>query len=415
MAGRRKRGGSIVGALDIGSSKIACLIFEMPGQRRGETGLPRILGFGHQRSHGLKAGVITETDAAEGAIRAAVAQAERNAGVTLRDVYVAITCGRLASLSFAATAQTSGGVVRDGDIDRLNDGARAYAERDGRVLVHMNRKAFRLDGAVGGDQPRGMAADKLSADMHAVTADAGTVANVVHVVERCHLAVAGLIAAPYASAMSVTSEEEQRLGVTVVDLGGGTTTWAAFGEGQFLNCGVFATGGHHLTFDIAQKLRAPLVEAERIKTLYASMVNAKSDVSDRFSYSPANRADGGLQELTRAQLCDVVRPRVDVLLQSVAAGIRAAGVSSGQIVLTGGASQLVGLAQAAQGVFDAPVRLGRPQALPGLATGADSPAFAATIGLMGVVPVAWLTAHGGDGDAGRGFLSRVGRWIGSGF
>ena len=404
------RGGDIIGALDIGTSKIACLIFEI---ERGGGGA-RILGVGHQRSRGLKSGVVVDASAAELAIRAAVAQAERAAGATLRDVYVAITCGRLASLSFAAHGQITGGSIGDGDIARVFDGARAYAERDNRVLVHMNRKAFRLDGVIGGDDPRGMAAAKLSADMHAVTADEGAVRNVLHVVERCHLSVAGLVAAPYASALAVTSEDERRLGVTVVDMGGGTTTLACFSDEQFLHCEVLATGGHHLTFDIAQNLRAPLAEAERIKALYASMVNAKSDVSDRFSYAATGEPDGGLRELTRAQLADVVRSRIESLLQEVVSRVRAAGLDGHPVVLTGGASQLAGLAASAARFFEVPVRLGRPQSLPGLVVGADNPAFAAVVGLGLVVPDGVpLTLDGANG-AKTGYLGRVKRWIGSG-
>ncbi len=411
---RLRSGGEIIGALDVGSNKVACLIFEMPATRAGQTSAPRILGVGHQRSRGLKSGVITDANEAETAIRSAVAQAERTAGVTLQSVYAAITCGRLSSLSFAAHAQIEGS-VRDGDIARVFEGARAYAERGDRTLVHMNRKAFRLDGAAGGDDPRGLAAARLTADMHAVTADDGAFANLMHVVERCHLNVAGLVAAPYASALAVTSEDERRFGVTVVDMGGGTTTWAAFHEGQFVNCEVLATGGHHLTFDIAQILRCSLAEAERIKALYASMVNAKSDVSDRFSFSPSPSAESGFHQMSRADLCEVVRPRIDAVLQTIATKLKASGCGGGQVVLTGGASQLVGMAAHAAEYFDGPVRLGRPQALPGLVTGADSPAFASVVGLGLVVPDSRRDALDGSQGPSGGYLSRVGRWIDSSF
>ena len=405
------RSGEIIGALDLGSSKIACLIFETG---RGGGGA-RILGVGHQRSRGLKSGTVVDANAAELAIRAAVAQAERAASVTLSDVYVAITCGRLASVSFAAHGQITGVAIREGDIARVFDGARAYAEQNNRVLVHMNRKAFRLDGVIGGDDPRGMAAAKLSADMHAVTADEGAIRNVLHVVERCHLSEAGLVAAPYASALAVTSEDERRLGVTVIDMGGGTTTVACFSEEQFRHCEVLATGGHHLTFDIAQNLRAPLAEAERIKALYASMVNAKSDVSDRFFYAATGESDGELRQLTRAQLADVVGLRIECLLQEVGSRVRAAGLDGHPVVLTGGASQLAGLAASASRFFEAPVRLGRPQSLPGLVAGADNPAFAAAVGLGLVVFDGVPATLDGASGAAIGYMGRVKRWIGSGF
>ena len=404
MTGRQSK--RLIGALDIGTAKIACLICEVEGWD------VRAFGLGHQRSRGVTAGVITDAAEAEAAIRAAVAQAERATGMTLAEVYVSMSCGRLASLSFAAHAQVGSNGVIEADVARLHEGARAYAERDGRALVHMNTLAYRLDGELGGENPIGMAAAKLTADLHAVTADEGAIRNILHVVERCHLTVAGLIAAPYASALAVTTQDERRLGVSVIDMGGGTTNWATFGAGNLVQCAGFATGGHHLTFDIAQNLRISLAEAERIKALYASIVNAKSDVSDRFVYAIPGDGEDGAGQMTRAQLSEYVRPRMETLLRSVMAHLPPAR-DGGQVVLTGGASQLVGLVAFASQVLARPVRLGRPLQVSGSTTGADSPAFATAVGLALAAP---------DGDAGRtqhrrpaqGYLSRVGRWIGSG-
>lgn len=410
----RRKSANTVGALDIGTNKIACLIFDVPEPRNATQPLPRVIGLGHQRSHGIKSGVVVGAEEAENAIRQAVAQAERTAGVTLPEVYVAITCGRLASSTFTAHADINR-TVTNADIARLFEGAHAYVNRDGRTLVHMNRKAFLLDGAPAGDDPRRMQATRLSAQLHAVTADRGAVANLVQVVERCHLKAAGLVAAPYASALSVTSEDERQFGVTVIDMGGGTTSWAIFKEGQFVECAVLATGGHHLTFDIAQNLRCSLAEAERIKALYASMVNAKSDLSDRFCYDATGAPDGEQQQMSKAGLCDVVRPRVEALLQVIADKHHAAGRTGGHVVLTGGASQLMGLTACASYYFDGPVRLGRPQALPGTAAGADNPAFAASAGLAAAVAGSRSDVFDGSTLEPAGYLSRLSRWIGNSF
>jgi cell division protein FtsA len=251
--------------------------------------------------------------------------------------------------------------------------------------------------------------------MHAVTADEGAVRNLLHVVERCHLPVAGLVAAPFASALSVTTEDERQLGVTVVDMGSGTTSFAAFQAGQFVHCEVLATGGQHLTFDIAQNLRVSLAEAERIKALYGSMVNAKSDLSDRFCYTPTQGFEGEPQLMSRAELCQIVQPRIDSLLLEIASRLKASGYGMGQVVLTGGASQLVGIAAAAQTCLGVLVRQGRPHPLPGMATGADSPAFAAVVGLLLVAGDAPGQTLRGQSAEGGSYLQRVGRWIGSGF
>jgi cell division protein FtsA len=401
-----------VGTLDIGSTKIMCLIAQVSGTPGSSEQTIRVLGSGVQRSQGIVAGAVTDREAAEIAIRAAVATAERTARVTLTKVGVSITCGRQQSSAFAARAEIGRRGVTEADIARVLDGAQAYAERDGRTLLHMNRKRFLLDGVPAGDDPRGMAAALLTADMHAVTVDDGAMRNLVHVVERCHLAVSGLVAAPYASALAVTDEEQRRLGVTVIDMGGGTTSLAVFADGQFVHCAVLASGGQHLTFDIAQNLHAPLAEAERIKSLYASIVNAPSDIGDRFSYSVVGESEGTTNQTTRARLAGVVKPRVENLLREVAARLDAAG-ATGPVVLTGGASQLVGMAEFAAVCLEREVWRGRPRAVLGVSAATESPAGSAAVGLALAAP------DGGQRSVrnGRrtGYLGRVSEWIESSF
>jgi cell division protein FtsA len=408
MLGTRGRG-SLLGVLDIGSSKIVCLAIEARRiARSADHGLV-CLGAGHQRSDGMRGGVVADPAALEAAIRATVAQAERNSRQRLQEVYVSLSCGRVGSSSFAAHADIATGAVGTTDIDRVVSGARAFAERDGRMLVHMNRKAWRLDGVPAGDDPRGMAARRLSGDMHAVTADETAVRNLMHCVERSHLAVQGLVAAPYASALAVTTREERQLGVTVVDLGEGTTGFAVFAGGNFVHCELLATGGHHLTFEIAKNFQAPVVEAERIKTLYASMVNAQSDLGDRFSYALAADVDGGTGQASRADLFQVIEPRLSDLFGALAARRSALGVSGLPVVLTGGGSQLVGLEAYASAVLAAQVRLGRTAPLPGLPAGSDIPAFAGAVGLA--LAAIESTRVGIAGVGRSGYLSEFKRWI----
>ena len=174
------RNSQVVGLLDIGTSKVACIIAALdPPERQGEGRRIRVLGVGHLRSRGLKAGVITDLAEAEATVRAAIAQAERTARLTLEEVFVSVSCGRLQSSNFSASVDITGGVVRADDIDRLMAGGHAFAEREGRTLIHLNRVGFRVDGAAGCHDPRGMAASRLSADMHTVAADEAPVRNLM--------------------------------------------------------------------------------------------------------------------------------------------------------------------------------------------------------------------------------------------
>jgi cell division protein FtsA len=415
------RNSQVVGLLDIGTSKVACIIAALdPPERHGEGRRIRVLGVGHLRSRGLKAGVITDLAEAEATVRAAIAQAERAAHLTLEEVFVSVSCGRLQSSNFSASVDITGGVVRADDIDRLMAGGHAFAEREGRTLIHLNRVGFRVDGAAGSHDPRGMAASRLSADMHTVAADEAPVRNLMLVVERCYLNVRALIATPYASALAATSEEERRLGVTCIDIGGGTATVAAFSDGHFIHAATIPVGGHHITLDIAQALQTPLAEAERIKTLYGTMVVAQSDEFETFSYALAGEEEGARGQATKAQLAGIIRPRVAGILGMARERLDKAGVTAfagERVVLTGGASGLVGLGEFAANTLGRPARVSMPQPFAGLPQSVCSPAFSTVAGLLSV-------AASGSGEVSGvrdrealagGYFERVGEWLKTGF
>lgn len=414
----------VTGVLDIGTSKVACLIAAVDEDGRstssGAGPAVRVLGVGHQRSQGVKAGVITDLDQAEQAARAAIAQAERMAGVMLEEVRVSVTCGRLQSQSFTAKAEVESGVVSDADFNRLLAAGQAYAQRDGRTLVHLNEVAVRLDGAPGMHDPRGMAAQSMAMDLHAVTADEAPLRNLVLVVERCYLAASSLTPAPFASAIATTSPEERALGVTVVDIGGGTTTLAMFAERRFLHAASSPMGGNQITLDIARALHTPLAEAERIKALYGTVVSAPSDEHDVFSYPSTGEEEGEMQRMTRAELADVIRPRVRAIVQQVRDVLdrsEVARFAGRSIVLTGGTSQLVGIADLAAHELGRPVRVARPQPVSGLPPVVSSPAFSTTVGLLlaETPELAGRIAFRDRDPAPAGYLERVGTWLREGF
>jgi cell division protein FtsA len=409
MIPRAGGGSGVLGLLDLGTSKVVCTI-TAPAE-----GGARVIGCGYFRSRGVKSGVIVDLDEAEQAVRAAVSQAERMAGLRLDGVHASITCGRLKSASFAATVEVPSGIVGHNDLARLMGGARAFAERDGRALIQLNRLGFRLDGAAGVRDPRGMAAARLAADVVAVTADEAPLRNLLLVVERCYLAVHGVYAAPYASALAVTSAEERRLGVTVVDFGGGTTTLAVFAGGHLVHLDAIPIGGDHVTFDIARALQTPLAEAERIKVLYGTLVSAQSDEHEVVPYTLAGEQDAAQHRTSKAYLAAIVRARMARLMEVVAErlAVESCRPFAGQpVVITGGASQLVGLADFAAGVLDASVRCGRLLPAPSLPAPSDSPAFAAAAGLFQAASGGGgAAAYGTSERSAAGYLGRIGQWL----
>ena len=281
--GANRQADDVIGLLDIGNSKTVCLIAAVPRSGR-RPDRARVLGIGVQPTRGLKAGVVVALDEAEQAVRAAVAQAERAAGVRVEEVFLSVACGRLKSSTFTANTEIEGRVVGSADIERLMAAARTHVERDGRTLLHMNCISYRLDSAAGIGEPLGLAGRTLGADLHAVTADEAPLHNLLQVIERAYLSAAGLVPAPYASGLAATTEEERQLGVVAIDIGAGTTTLAAFARGHLLATDVVPVGGNHATLDLAQTLSAPAYEAERIKKEYGTLARVVSDDRELVSY-----------------------------------------------------------------------------------------------------------------------------------
>jgi cell division protein FtsA len=399
--------------LDIGTSKIVCMIVA-----ESELGW-RLMGFGHQRSRGLKAGVVVDLEEAEDAVRTTVTQAEQMAGINIEEVRLAVACGRLKSLNFAARADAADGVVQDDDIARVMHAGRIYAERDGRCLLTMNRIGWRLDGVSGIVDPIGLAARKIEADLHAVTADDAPLRNILNVIERCRLGVAQLSVTAHASALAVTSDDERKLGVTVIDLGSGVTSIAEFIEGHLIGVHSIPVGGSHLTFDIARALSTGVAEAERIKTLHGTLVRAPSDQYEMLPYHHISGDDVTVAEIAKSELKDLIAPRIETMFGLVAERLDASAAVSAatsRIVLTGGASELVGLAVYAADILGRPTRVGRPYGFGGMPDSMCGPAFATVVGLLPLAldPEAAGLGLGGLGDAGNsadGYFGRVGRWI----
>jgi len=421
IRGKRQR---IVTALDIGTSKVCCLIGKTSAppdwlEGNGDPVHFEVLGFDHTRAEGLKAGMVTHLDSAEQCIRAAVDTAERMAGVVVEDVHVSVTAGRLKSESFSASVALQSGAVRDDDVQRLLAGGRQYAARDKRTVLHALPTGYRLDENGGISEPHGMCGERLSVDLHTVTADEVAMRNLMLCVERCHLGVAGLVAAPYSSALSVVTPDEAKLGVACIDFGAGTTTLSVVVDGHCIHADAIALGGNSITTDIARTLGAPIQHAERLKTLHGSAFATLSDEREIITYPcVTGAAQGHLHQITKAQLACIIRPRIEETLDLMRRRLAENGIAAEvaqRLVLTGGGSQLTGLPELASNMFGRPARLGRPRAMTGLPPAAGAPDFSAAIGLF---------LHWARGDerlgarteqrflrTGTGYFAKVGEWI----
>jgi cell division protein FtsA len=369
-----------VTALDIGSSKTCALIAEP-----GEDGELKILGTGQRESRGVRRGFIADMERAEATIREAVEQAERIAGTNIEDVFVGLSAGGLVSTVASVELEIGGRRIEKDDIDQLLSVGRESIDPEGRMILHALPALYTLDGLQGVKKPHGLHSDKLAVDIHVVAADPSPVRNLDLCVRSAHLGVSAIVASPVAAGKSCLSDEERELGVALVELGGGVTNVSVFAGGMLVGLKSLAMGGIDITDDIASAFGTRRAEAERIKCFYGSAMTSPRDNHDMIELAPIAGAEDGTEasRITRAQLIAVIRQRLEHLAGEITTALKDLGFSGPfgrQVVLTGGGSELKGIADYAQGVFGRAVRIGRPK-MAGLPEAHSGPAFSTLAGL----------------------------------
>jgi len=410
----------LVAALDIGTTKVCCLIARAnadlgPGKGKGL----KVIGIGHQVSGGLRSGIIVDLDETEASIRSTVEAAEQMAGENIHDVVVNLSGGQPNSRLIAYEISIAGHEIGDADLRRILDPSvlKDGMDKD-RELVHTIPVGYAIDGNRGVRDPRGMFGERLGVNMHVISALSGPVRNLETSVERCHLGLEDKVISPYASALATLVEDEMQLGVTCVDMGGGTTSIAVFFDGELVHTDSIPVGGVHVTNDIARGLSTPLDQAERMKTLYGSALPSSSDDREIIKVPLVGEDKSAeVSQVPRSMLVGIIRPRIEETLEMVRDRLREAGfdkVAGQRVVLTGGACQLPGVRELAGNIIEKQVRIGRSKPIEGMAEAIQGPAFATAAGLLKYAisnkTEAPSAAYCPPEQMNRG-LGRLGQWI----
>jgi cell division protein FtsA len=380
----KKRGapkrGSVIAVLDIGSSKLCCFLV------RVEEDGPRVVGIGHQVSRGVRNGLIVEIDAASKAILNAVHTAEEMAGETVGEAVVNISGGFTGSRIVKAEIAINGREISNSDMRRVLNQGYMLKESAERTVIHSIPVGFSIDDSRGIRDPRGMFGQRLGVNMNIVAANTSAVRNLAAAIARCHLEIAAIVVSPYASGLAALVSDETGLGVTVIDMGGGTTGIAVFFEGNLVFTDTVPAGGIHVTNDIARGLSTPVAHAERMKTLYGSAIASPADERETIAVPQVGEEeDGEANRVPKSLLVGIITPRLEEIFELVRNSLEASGfdkVAGRRVVLTGGASQLPGVRELAGLILDKQVRIGKPLRIAGLAEATGGPAFATSAGLV---------------------------------
>lgn len=371
-----KREEIIVG-LDIGTTKVACLVGEIT-----EDGID-IIGVGTQPCAGLKKGVVVNIDSTVAAVAKAVEEAEHMAGVEITQVYAGIAGSHIKAFHSEGVVAIRDREVRPGDIERVIEAAKAVSIPQDREILHVVPREFSIDQQDGIKEPLGMAGVRLEAKVHIVTAACASAQNIIKCCTRCGLEVQDLVLEPYATAESVLHSDEKELGVALLDIGGGTSDLVVFSEGALVHTIVLPIGGHQLTNDIAVGLRTPMSEAERLKHKHGCALS--SLIAEDETIEVPSVGGRPPRVMPRTVLSDILQPRVDEIFSLVRDELERCGLSdmlASGMVVTGGSTLLQGLPELAEEILGMPVRRGVPQGIGGLSDVVKTPIYATAVGLV---------------------------------
>src|SRR5947208_4065354 len=369
---------NLIVALDVGTSKVACLVAEL-----GTDASLEILGMGGHESKGLKKGVVVNIEATVGAIQRALEEAELMADCKISSAFVGIAGSHIRSFNSTGMVAIKDREVSALDVERAIDTARAVNIPTDQQILHVLRQEFIIDGQEDVREPIGMSGVRLEVKVHIVTGAVSAAQNIVKCVRRCGLEVNDLILQPLASSLAALTEDEKELGVCLVDIGGGTSDIAVFREGAIRHTAVVPIAGDQITNDIAMALRTPTAEAEELKVRHGCALRQLAEAGQMIEV--AGVGDRPPRMLSRQTLAEVVEPRVEELYSLIQQVLRDSGyeelLSSG-VVLTGGSAVMQGMVELGEEIFHMPVRLGIPRYSGSLSDVVRSPRYATGVGLL---------------------------------
>lgn len=347
--------GEVIVGLDIGTTKVAAIIGEVT-----ENGVD-IIGVGTCPSEGLRQGVVVNIEATTNSIAQAVQEAEQMAAVEVQSVFCGIAGGHIRGFSSLGQVSMRNREVSDVDVARVIEQAKAVNIPLDRQIIHTLPLEYMIDGQGQIKDPIGMSGVRMEVRAHVITAATTSVQNIIKCCNRAGLDVIDVVLEPLASATAVLHDDERELGVILIDIGGGTTDLAIYAEGTNVFTSVIVMGGHRITQDVAHGLHTSVAEAEAIKRKHGcalvSLVDGESLIE------VAGVGPRPPRSFQRRFLSEVIEPRVEEILLLAQEELQQSGymeLAGSGIVITGGQSQMEGMAEIVEDIFQMPVRRGVP-------------------------------------------------------
>ncbi len=371
--------GKITACLDMGSSKLVCIIASITNDD------VQILGYGHKESKGIAASAISDMALAQKSITNVVSEAERMAGFNIDRLLIGISGNQVVSSKKEVSTKIASDIVKTSDIVVLAAKVRAEFKKNNREIIHLIPLQYRIDDSSPVVNPRYMSGEKLYAKFHVVSTSQTTIKNIENCLKRCQLSVNNYIVEPHASALSCLSDNEMNLGSLLIDIGGNSTSFAIITEGKLIHIGNSPIGGFHITKDISTILNINIDAAEKIKNLNSSLLISPIEEREMIKLKFLDNDGSEMIRITRVELRDIIQSRLEEMFESVRTILEKSGMPLymiSNIILTGGVTSIVGIDKLASEVFVKNVRIGYPNKLNSMPSEILNPTHSCSIGML---------------------------------
>ena len=372
-----------VAAIDVGTTKVCTVVADL-----NEGGAPRIVGVGIAKSVGLHKGLVVNINEARESIKESVRKAEQSSNYKVESAYVGVTGRHVTSLNNRGVVAITRNdrVVRTDDLRRVLSSAQSVKVPGDRKLLHVIPRSYAVDGQAHVKNPIGMHGFRLDVETHVITAAVTSIQNLIKCIRSIGIDIEDLVLEPLASSEAVLTPDEKEVGVILADIGGGTTDIAVFKEGSIWHTSILPVAGYQLTRDVSIGLGLPFDVAEEMKKRYGSVMPVyESKTEDTAAISQ----DG--HGVSYQDLCDIIRARVEEILKLILLELPNSEYETlvpAGLVLTGGSSNLAGIATLGRDILQLPVRVGAPSNMEGISDALCDPAYATSVGLL-----AWGVSH----------------------
>jgi cell division protein FtsA len=370
---------SIIAALDVGSSKVCCLIGKLDNQNNLS-----VIGAGFQESKGLVSGIITDMKALETSIRNCVANAEKMAAVRVKKITIGFSSVNIEIENLNIEIDLKGSIVSQGDLDRAYNFLSEKHIIGSKSILHIIPVQYSIDGNKGVKSPLGMFGDKLGVEISIISTEQNILKNFQNVVKQCDLEIDNLIYTPYAIGLSLLSEEEKELGVALVDIGSTLSSLSIFYNGTILFTKIIPLGGNMITNDISRIFSLSVLDSERIKIINGQLIEELENSLSIIEVDALGN-DNDSVEITRKDLISVIKPRVNEIINTLKEYILESGYNhliANRVVITGGTSQMDGLIDITSKIIEKRARLGKSNVIKGIPDNMRSSSFSAINSLL---------------------------------